>query len=270
MIRDLSNSEYHARPEISSSDVKLVASKSLLHWKNKVYKSSAAFALGSAVHALVLEPEKSLVIRGPEDRRGDKWKKAQLAADLDGQILLTEGDFDLASKIAEATRAHPVVASYLAEQTFIAEASIFAKDPATGVDIKCRPDGYLPRHGIVFDVKTTRDASPEGFPRELRNYGYDLQAAFYLRCLRAAGHEAKSFIFVAVEKEAPYAVGLHEMTEPYLKSADIRVTQTLEKISKAGASRDYTTGWALINAIDLPRWQSDEPEADVFDETVDF
>jgi hypothetical protein len=100
-----------------------VASKSLAHWKAKVYKASPAFALGSAVHALVLEPEKSLVLRGPEDRRGNKWKEAQLAADLDGKILLTEADFDLAEKIAEETRAHPVVARYLIDKTFIAEAT---------------------------------------------------------------------------------------------------------------------------------------------------
>ena len=73
MIRSLSNAEYHARPEISSSDVKLVAAKSVAHWKGKVWKDIVTFALGSAVHALVLEPNKNLVVRGPEDRRGNKW-----------------------------------------------------------------------------------------------------------------------------------------------------------------------------------------------------
>lgn len=270
LITDLSNESYHARPEISSSDVKMVAAKSLAHWKHKVWKSSTAFALGSAVHALVLEPEKNLVLRGPEDRRGNKWKEAQLAADLDGQILLTESDFDLAQDIAKPIIAHPVVAQWLADPTFVAEASFFAKDPATGVDIKCRPDGFLPGSGIVFDIKTTRDASPEGFPRELRNYGYDLQAAFYLRCLRASGHNATTFVFVCVEKENPYAVGLHALTDAYLSAADQRVTATLQKISNAQALDDFTTGWPLINHIDLPRWQTDDPEADVFDETVDF
>lgn len=269
MIRDLSNTEYHARPEISSSDVKMVASKSLAHWKAKVRKPSSAFAMGSAVHALVLEPEKSLVIRGPEDRRGDKWKKAQLAADIDGATLLTEGDYDLAHAIAEATRAHPVVAMYLADPSFVAEASIFAKDPATGVDIKCRPDGWIDSQGIIFDVKTTRDASPDGFPREIRNYGYDLQAAFYLRCMRAAGHDAKAFIFVAVEKEAPYAVSLHALTDAYLVHADQRVTQTLQKISNATVTNDFTTGWPLLNHVDLPRWQAAQ-EDDMFSEEIDF
>lgn len=270
MIRELSNSDYHARPEISSSDVKAVANKSLAHWKGKIWRDNAIFALGSAVHALVLEPQKDLVLRGPEDRRGNKWKEAQLAADLDGKILLTESDYDLAQAIAAPAIAHEVVSGWIADPRFVAEASFFATDPQTGVKIKCRPDGYLPDSGIVFDIKTTRDASPDGFPREIRAYGYDLQAAFYLRCLRAAGHKADTFVFVCVEKEAPYAVGLHALTRDYMQAADMRVTLTLEKISKAEASNSFTTGWPLINHVGLPRWLAAEPEADVFDETVDF
>ncbi len=123
MNRDLTNKEYHAHTAISSSDVKAVHTKSLAHWKGKVRKETSAFALGSAVHALVLEPEKNLVLRGPEDRRGNKWKEAQLAADLDGQILLPEAEFDLAARIADAAKAHPVVEQYLGDPTFVAEAS---------------------------------------------------------------------------------------------------------------------------------------------------
>ena len=270
MILNMTNEAYHARPEISSSDVKAVAGKSLAHWKGKVWKDSSAFALGSAVHALVLEPEKNLVLRGPEDRRGDKWKKAQLAADLDGQILLTEGDYDLAEKIAAPIINHEVVKAWIADPSFVAEASFFATDPQTGVKIKCRPDGYLPDAGIVFDLKTTTDASPDGFPRELRKYAYDVQAAFYLRALRAAGYKADTFIFIAVEKEPPHAVGLHALTDRYLDHADIIVTQTLQKISNAIAVSDFTTGWPLINTIDLPRWQTETAEDDIFTETVDF
>ena len=270
MILDMTNEAYHARQEISSSDVKAVAGKSLAHWKGKVWKDSSAFALGSAVHAMILEPEKKLVIRGPEDRRGNKWKADKLAADLDGKILLTEGDYDLAQAIAAPVINHEVVKGWIADPSFVAEASFFAEDYLTGVKIKCRPDGYLPDAGIVFDIKTTRDASPDGFPREIRNYGYDLQAAHYLRCLRSEGFKAHTFIFVCVEKEPPYAVGLHALTDRYLEAADLRVTETLEKISRAEASNLFQTGWPLINVVDLPRWQTAEPEADVFDETVDF
>lgn len=270
MRTDLSNAEYHAHSAISSSDVKMVASKSLAHWKNKIRKESPAFAMGSAVHALILEPEKNLVLRGPEDRRGNKWKEAQLAADLDGQILLTESDFDLAGRISSSVKAHPAAALYLASPSLICEASFFARDPETGVQIKCRPDGYIKDAGIIFDIKTTNDASPDGFPREVIKYGYDLQAAFYLRALQAAGFEANEFIFVCVEKEAPHAVGIHALTPRYLEHANARVTRTLEKIGTAIAMDDFTTGWPLINHIDLPRWQADPEGDDVFDGQIDF
>jgi exodeoxyribonuclease VIII len=269
MILTMTNESYHAHPSISSSDVKAVATRSLAHWKYKTYRASPAFALGSAVHALVLEPHKNLVVRGPEDRRGAKWKDASLAADLDGKILLTEGDYDLAAEIANSVLANDVVQTWLAHPEFVAEASFFAEDGQTGVNIKCRPDGHIVDSGIIFDIKTTRDASPDGFPKEIRNYGYDLQAAFYLRTLSEAGWPAKKFFFVAVEKEPPYAVGLHVMTDRYLEHANERVTRTLEKINAAVTAGDYTTGWPMINDIDLPRWQVD-PEADVFDDTIDF
>ena len=270
MRTDLTNKEYHAHPAISSSDVKAVHTKSLAHWKGKVRKETSAFALGSAVHALVLEPEKNLVVRGPEDRRGNKWKEASFAADIEGQILLPEGEFDLAARIADAAKAHPVVEQYLGDPTFVAEASFFGIDPETGVEIKCRPDGYLPDYGIVFDLKTTTDASPDGFPRELRKFAYDVQGAFYLRALRSAGFKADTFIFIAVEKEPPHAVCLHALTDDYMRHADQVVTHTLQKISNATAVSAFTTGWPLINTISLPRWQAETAEDDIFDQTVDF
>lgn len=264
MKLDLTNEAYHARPEISSSDVKVVALKSLLHWKNKVYKSSAAFDLGTAVHALCLEPEKDLIVRGPEDRRGNKWKDLKLAADLDGKLLLTEGDYDLAERMAEAVRAHPAGKMWLEAADLVAEGSFFAEDAQTGVKIKCRPDGYIPSMNLMFDIKTTANASPNGFPRDLRRYGYDLQAAFYRRTMQQHGAGGLEFYFLCVEKEAPYAVCAHTLSDEYILQADMKVTQTLYQIANAEASNDYRTGWDLVNVIDLPRWQVELPEDDVF------
>jgi len=260
----ISNFDYHARPEISSSDVKAVALKSLLHWKNKVYKSSPTFDLGTAVHAMLLEPEKDLVIRGPEDRRGNRWKELKLAADLDGKTLLTESDFDLAQAMAAAVFEHPVAKMWLQADDLVAEGSFFADDPQTGVKVKCRPDGYLPEVGIMFDIKTTQDASPNGFPRDVRKYGYDLQAEFYRRVMRLHGAGDLDFYFICVEKEYPHAVCVHTLAEDYLAAADIKVTETLHKIFNAEASQGYETGWPLCNEIGLPRWQNERPEEDVF------
>ena len=265
MQLDLTNEAYHAQPEISSSDVKAVAAKSLLHWKNKIYKSSAAFDLGTAVHAMLLEPEKDLIVRGPEDRRGNKWKDLKLASDLDGKLLLTESDFDLAQAMAAAVLNHNAASAFFQYKDMIAEGSFFVEDPQTGVKLKCRPDGFIPSIGMLFDVKTTQDASPNGFPRDLRKYGYDLQAAFYRRVMRLhTGGDSMEFYFICVEKEAPHAVCVHTLADEYILQADVKVTQVLHEIANAEAGGDYQTGWPLCNVINLPRWQIEAPEEDVF------
>lgn len=255
------NSVYHAHEAISSSDVKAVASTSLLHWKNKVYKRSAAFDLGTAVHALVLEPEKSLVVRGPEDRRGRKWKEKQAEADLTGQLLLTESDFDKAAAMALAIINSPIGPTLVGDDT-INEASIFATDSATGLPIKTRPDSYWPDRGIVYDVKTTQDASPVGFAREIQKYNYALQAAFYLHVMRCAGLKAKKFVFVAVEKEPPFAVGIHMLTDEYIIWAERQMHTVLAQIKEAQATSTFTTGWPAVNIVDLPRWMSADADED--------
>ncbi len=259
MIRtDLSNEAYHAHSAISSSDVKTVYLKSLRHWQLAPRKESAAFDLGSAVHALVLEPEKDLVRCGPGDRRGTAWKDAKLAADLDGYILLPQGEYDLAKNIAHAAL---VQAPEWMDRPRITEGSVFATDRITGVEIKCRPDIFIPDDGLVIDLKTCQSASPRMFSRDVHTYAYNLQAAFYLRVLQGAGFEADRFVFLAVEKEPPYAVGIHEIDADYLETSHQIVTQMLLKIRDAKETDSYTTGWPEINMIGRPGWLlADDPE----------
>ena len=252
MIRhDMTNAEYHAHPAISSSDVKAAHLKSIAHWRLGVRKETTAFDLGTAVHAMVLEPEKELVRRGPADRRGDKWKHEKMAADFDGILLLPAAEYDLAETIAHSVIAHTPAWLDLPRTV---EASVFATDSITGVEIKCRPDIFIESEGLIVDLKTCASAAPRIFTRDVHAYGYNLQAAFYLRTLRAAGLDAGRFLFLAVEKEPPYAVCLHEIDTDYLITSDAIVTKTLLKIRNAQEKGLYTTGWPEVNVIGQPAW----------------
>jgi len=254
MRTDLSNSEYHADDSISSSDVKMVASTSLAHWKAKVYKASPTFDLGTAVHAFVLEPEGDIIVRGPEDRRGNKWKEAYAKALANGQTLLTEADFDLAHEIAGSVIFHPV-SKRLHGNGVINEASFFATDPDTGLSIKARPDAYIPNTGIIYDLKTCQSADPRTFARDVQNYGYHIQAAFYMHVLKQAGHKANQFVFVCVEKTAPYALSVSVLSEEYLLYGKSKMKVALHQIKHASDTGVYATGWSdTVNTIDIPRW----------------
>jgi len=54
------------------------------------------------------------------------------------------------------------------------------------------------------DLKTTQSANAKDFARSAIKYGYVFQACFYLHGLRLMGENPKQFIFVCVEKTAPY------------------------------------------------------------------
>ena len=249
----LSNSQYHADDAISSSDVKMVHSKSLAHWKAKTYSSSPVFDMGTAVHAMVLEEAKGIV-RGPETRRGKAWAEAYEEAQANDQTLLTAADYDLARNIADSVLFHPA-GQRMAGPTTVNEASFFATDPETGLKIKCRPDSYWDAKGVLYDLKTCQDASPRGVAKDMIAYNYAIQQAFYMHCLEQAGYEASQFVFVHVEKTGAHAVSTNIIHEEYLDWAKGEMHMTLRKIAKANEAQKWDTGWSdQTNVIDLPRW----------------
>jgi len=249
----LSNSQYHADDAISSSDVKMVHSKSLAHWKAKTYSSSPVYDMGTSVHAMVLEEAKG-IIRGPETRRGKAWTEAYEEAQANDQTLLTASDYDLARNIADSVLFHPV-GQRMAGPTTVNEASFFATDPETELKIKCRPDSYWDAKGVLYDLKTCQDASPRGVAKDMIAYNYAIQQAFYMHCLEQAGYEASQFVFVHVEKTGAHAVSTNIIHEEYLDWAKGEMHMTLRKIAKANEAQKWDTGWSdQTNVIDLPRW----------------
>jgi len=253
---NLSNTEYHAYAAISSSDVKMVHKSTLAHWKAKVYKSSTAFDTGTAVHDMVLENGAN-TLRGPETRRGKDWSTAYADAQAEGKTLLTMSDYDLARNVADSVLFHPA-GQRMAGRDVINEASFFATDPATGLEIKCRPDSYWQEQGVVYDIKTCQDSSPRGVAKQMIDYGYAIQAAFYLHVMQQAGMNAERFVFVNVEKTPPYAVSVNELSEEFLAWGQQQMHKTLSKIKSASDDGYYPTGWSdRVNVIELPRWLHD-------------
>jgi len=249
----MSNTEYHATDAISSSDVKMVYSKSLAHWKAKTYSSSPVYDMGTSVHAMVLEEAKGIV-RGPETRRGKAWTEAYEEAQANDQTLLTASDYDLARNIADSVLFHPA-GQRMAGPTTVNEASFFASDPETGLKIKCRPDSFWDAKGVLYDIKTCQDASPRGVAKDMVTYNYAIQAAFYLHVMDCAGHKADQFVFVNVEKAAPYAVSTNILSPEYLAWGKQKMHETLRQIAQANETQKWDTGWsATTNVVVLPRW----------------
>ena len=248
----MTNEEYHLDPSLSASGAKTIALQSLAHYKYGERKASTAFDVGTATHTLILEPHMaSTVWCGPETRRGKEWTERKAEAEANGALLLTEGDYHTAVRMAEAVRSNAAAAELLGGD-LVVEASVFARDSIYGVDVRCRPDGWRKDIAAIVDVKTTIDPSPAGFAKQAANLGYHIQDQFYRRTMALNGFEIDRFIFIAVGKEAPHPVGVYELDWRSLEEGEAAVKYALEQYAHALKTDQWGYGYGDLQTLQIP------------------
>jgi exodeoxyribonuclease VIII len=211
---------------------------------------SPAFALGSAVHATLLEPDRDLVIKGPKTRTSKMFKDLYKNR-KDDEVVLTEVEYYVHNKMCQSALDNTTCSKILKDKRRVTESSIFVVDKNTGLNLKTRPDLYIPETGEIFDIKTTVDASPTGFAAQVKKYAYHIQAAFYVHTCNMAGLKAKNFSFIAVEKSTPYIAHLHKVSPELLKASINTVKETLESIAEANAKGVFDTGWGEHSTLKI-------------------
>lgn len=207
------NEEYHASDPASKSVIWKALDKTPFHAKFEARKETNAFDFGTAAHTAILEPEKldTEVIRGPVDRRGNKWKEAQDFANFNDAMLLTESDYDAVMVIRDLADTLPVINS-LRQGSVYRETSCYHTDEETGMEIKTRPDIYNQDLGVMADIKNMADGSAGAFSRDVAKFGYHVQDALYSDVWQqGSGMEVESFFFIVFEKSTPPLVSLYEL-----------------------------------------------------------
>ncbi len=207
----MTNTEYHAHSALGSSLVKTLL-KNPYGYLHPQEISGENLDIGSAIHKLTLEPhdfEKEFAVAPAVDRRTKAGKEAwaEFVDASVGKTVLAAKDYETAKGAADSVLSHPEAQFLLSDG--VAESSHFAD--LDGIACKCRPDYYRERDGIVVDIKSTEDASPDGFAKAVANFGYYIQDPFYCDVMRASGKRVSRFIFIAVEKKPPYMVGIYEL-----------------------------------------------------------
>lgn len=219
-----------------------------------------AFDLGHAVHTLVLGAGPFPVRIDAEEWRSKAVKEEVAAAREAGMIPLRPSDFAAAFAMADAVHEHPIAAKLLSRG--FPERTLIWRDPVTGVMCRAKVDWLRP-DGIV-DLKTTESAAPDALSKAAHNYGYAIQAAFYLRGFRLLELDRTEqrepfFVHIAVEKTAPYLVHVNQLTERAMAWGDRQVSQALEiyrDCTAAGRWPGYPDD--EITDIDLPGWVKTE------------
>lgn len=215
------------------------------------HEPTKAMLIGSAVHAAVLEPDlfaSEYIAWSGADKRTKIGKEEWAQVEASGKNILSMDDYCNVSAIAKAVRQHETAGKLLKEGT--AEVSLFTE--IEDVPSKCRMDWLRP--GVIVDLKTTDNASPTGFAKSISNYSYDIQAAWYLDCCQSAGLDIETFVFVAVEKAPPYAVGLYELDYASLDVGRSKYQRALS-LWKHCAAIDEWPGYSDdIITLQLPAW----------------
>ena len=114
-------------------------------------------------------------------------------------------------------------------------------------DVHRRPQDLLP---------VLRRGGPKGFSKSAANFKYHWQAAFYLDGLRASGDfgEVEDFVFVVVEKEPPYGVGIYRASDQFVQIGRDQYREAMENFAVCQRD-DHWPGYdTKIVDLELPRW----------------
>lgn len=248
---DLSNEAYHASAGISKSGLDYIL-KSPAHFQAYItqqQENTTAFLIGSATHCAILEPNKMLdrYVVADIDRRTKEGKAIAKEVEETGKEVLTLSQYDQVMGMANAVKKHGKAAEYLSDG--YPEVSCF--EEYHGVNARARADWFR-RDGVIVDIKTTEDASPREFSKSCAKYGYHRQEALYRDLFTLAGEEIHTFVFVVVEKKAPYAVAVYELDDDSVEFGRTEVQRAISTYRECLAMNEWPGYPDEVKTISLP------------------
>jgi hypothetical protein len=245
---------YHNRPELSATQLKSMAAGWRVFEAEHITKTaprqeSAAMALGSAIHAAILEPERfdadyACIPPQCDDKRTTAYK--EWAAAHEGKIHLKQDDALTITILRRAFRYDKMASTLF--KTGTAETEHFWES----FGVKCRGKFDWLAGQFVVDIKTCQDATDKAFAKDIAQRRYDLQAAHYL----SAG-VADRFIFVACETTSPFRVRCYELGDADLQRANEDRQNLIEEYTERRSRNDWhEAGENELRTIFLPNWRA--------------
>lgn len=254
LVEDLESEAYHKAPGVSKSGLDRF-SRSPAHYMAYLQgqtKETDALRFGRLFHRYILEPDSCRLAVWDGPARNTKEGKAAWAEFLDkfaGCEVVSAEDHAKLTGMRDAVYAHPAARDLLSIPGR-SELSRWSYDPASGELCKCRPDRLLDI-GMALDLKSTENASPKAFAKSCADYRYHVQAAYYPDVLDL---DEKRFPFIAVEKSAPYAVGVYELSPEDVEMGRYLYQRDLLKISECKISKSWPAYSEQIEPLTLPAW----------------
>lgn len=177
--------------------------------------NSLHLILGRVFHILILQPEQleaTTIVVNATTRNTNIYKG--IAAQNPEKTVLLKRDYDDLCRMRDRFQTKTLNRSLLNNAT--CEASCFWTDPIAQIRCKARLDVLATDY--VIDIKTTR--AIRYFRQDADIFGYIRQAAWYLDAVRAVtGKRIDRFLFIAVERKAPFDSQIFELGQKTLAKA---------------------------------------------------
>jgi hypothetical protein len=272
-IHTIDAERYHAdpcaEPSLSASIATLMCNRSPRHaWTahprlNPAFERTeeAKFDVGTTAHALLLNGVDVCRVINAADWRTNAAKEARDQARAEGLIPMLVGQWErvrdmvahVRVQLEELDAAPPLLTDGKPEQTLVWQDE--------GVACRARLDWLRDDHAAIDDLKTTgRSADPADWTRRLLwDIGADVQAAFYMRGLKALTGVDAPFRWVVVENTPPYAVSVISLAPSALAHANEKVEWALAKWRECLATDAWPAyspqvAYAELSPFEEARW----------------
>lgn len=241
LIPDLANEYYHGKEFKKfighSGLVALIESPAhFAAYQSKETGSTPVMEFGSAAHIVMLEdPEGRVRVCELKNRAGIllpkrdaafyRWKDDVIENEgAEYGILHSEWKKLIAMK--DRLFKHGGVKKLLNDG--VAEHSGFFLDKMfQDVKGKVRIDYWRTDPKFIIDYKTAKSAKAWDFAKAAYDYGYDIQAAWYVRGMKLITGEDYKFLFIVQEKEPPFAVNCFICSDDFMVLGESRVDKAL-------------------------------------------
>jgi hypothetical protein len=263
IIHNMPMADYHAHPNYSKTDlVRARRSPGYVRvMRDNPPDPSPAMILGTAVHLLVLEPDRAkeeLVVAKAKTRRGKAWDEE--AKEHEGKLILLEKEAEPAYEMEASVRSHELAVQLVSNG--YAEVSAFCdlslddglSDIPLVLPVKCRPD-YVPEPGLITDLKTARTIDPDGFSRDGYNFKYHWSAWLSCRIMEQVTGQPQTYYFVVVENKFPYETVVYKATGETIAIAEAELDDVIGGLAASHEENEFEPIAAnTVLNFDLPAW----------------
>lgn len=239
------NAAYHARPELSSTQIGKYLDDAVKWYRTYVSKEiskdapTPAMTFGTEVHEMLetgrYSPKEYVQIPvdvlGKGNRKaGKKWADFE-SSHPPGTLFAKPGEATPVDELKEVwanVTANTDCCYWLNEGE--KEREFYWTDEATGIKCRCKLDVWLAADLEIVDWKTTKAGSRYAFKRECYQRNYFERLAFYRRGVAAnlgIDREQLSISVGAIENNGSYRVTPYRINPHLVEAGEARLTEAL-------------------------------------------